>query len=235
METPGMTNDKSTSEIPEHDRPLEVADPQDTPPSDLAELYPADPELWKDHEIVSTWEAVLLSLGIEPNTIRDLAEQRPYRDPVEQRLDDEVDQISYGQQTGEYNRRTSAIQNAVVAGTLIPIQTNDPRYANHISLAGFVAWAKGKAWSMPAWMLDSGTRQPVDAATRPLSKAREAGKAKTQAKYAAWQARADALHVAHPDWSQLAIAKQIRKGLQVESSTPLPSFKCINNNIKIKS
>ena len=235
MDTPDMTNDASASEIPEHQQPLEVVDPQDTPPSDLSELYPADAEYWRDHEIVSTWEAVLLSLGIEPNTIRDLAEQRPYRDQVEQRPDDEDDQISYGQQTGEYNRRTSAIQNAVAAGTLIPVQTNDPRYANHIHLAAFVAWAKGKAWSLPAWLLDSGTRQPVDAAPRPLSKAREAGKDRTQAKYAIWQARADALHVAHPDWSQLAIAKQIRKNLQAESFTPLPSFKNINNRIKIKS
>ena len=235
MEKPGMTNDKSTSEIPEHHQPLKVLDPQDAIPSDLAELYPADPELWKDHEIVSTWEAVLLSLGIEPNTIRDLAEQRPYRDPLDQRLDDEDDRISYGQQTAEYNRRTAAIQNAVAAGTLLLLQTTNPRYANPISLAGFVAWAKGKAWSMPGWLLDSCTRQSVAAGPRPLSKTREAGKAKTQSKYDAWQARAEVLHAAHPDWAQIAIARKIRKDLQAESFSPLPSFKNINNRIKIKS
>ena len=233
MEKPGMTNDKSTSEIPEHDRPLEVADPQDTPPSDLAELYPAVPEYWRDQEIVSTWEAVLLSLGIEPNTIRDLAEQRPYRDPVEQRLDDEVDQISYGQQTGEYNRRTSAIQNAIAAGTLILLQTTNPRYANHISLAGFVAWAKGKAWSMPAWLLDS-AGQSVGAAPKPPSNVREAGKTKTQAKYETWQAQADVLRAAHPTWSASAIARKIA-GEESNSSGKGVALSTIRNKLKIKS
>jgi hypothetical protein len=34
--------------------------------SDLAERYPADGEYWRDFEAVSVREAVLLSLGIEP-------------------------------------------------------------------------------------------------------------------------------------------------------------------------
>ena len=234
MDTPDMTNDKSPSEIPEQHEQLEAEDPQDTPPSDLAELYPADAELWKDQEIVSVWAAVLLSLGIEPNTIRDLAEQRPYREQVEQRIDDEEDRISYGQQTAEYNRRTAAIRNAIAAGTLIPIQTTDPRYANHIQLAGFVAWAKDKAWSLPEWLLETGTRQSVDAAHRPLSKAREAGKARTQTKYAAWQARADALHAAHPDWSANQIAKKIAAE-ELKSSGKKVGLTTIRNNIKLQS
>ena len=236
MENQGMTNDKSPSEIPEQHEQLEGADPQDAIPSDLVDLYPADAELWKDQEIVSTWEAALLSLGIEPNTIRDLAEQHPYRDPVEQCIDDDEDRICYGQQTVEYNRRTSAIQNAIAAGTLIPIQTTDPRYANHISLAGLVAWAKDKAWSMPSWLLETGTRQFVSGAPRPLSKAREAGKARTQAKYADWQSRADTLHKAHSDWKQSTIVRKIIKDLQSgPPCSPLPTFKTINNHIKIKS
>ena len=234
MDTPDMTNDKSPSEIPEQHEQLEDADPQDTPPSDLAELYPADAEFWKDQEIVSTWEAVLLSLGIEPNIIRDLAEQRPYRDPLDQRLDDEVEQISYGQQTAKYNRRTAAIRNAVAAGTLIPVQTNDPRYANNIPLVGFVAWAKGKGWKFPNWLLETGTRQSVDAAPRPLSKAREAGKARTQAKYAAWQARADALHVANHDLKQSEIVRKIAAE-ELKSSGKKVGLTTIRNNIKIKS
>ncbi len=220
-----MTNDKSPSEIPEQHEQLEAEDPQDTPPSDLAELYPADAELWKDQEIVSTWEAVLLSLGIEPNTIRDLAEQL---DP-----DNDEDRICYGQQTVEYNRRNSAIQNALAAGTLIPIQTTDPRYSNHIQLKAFVAWARDKAWELPAWLLDSSAGQRV-AAPKPSSNVREASKAKTLARREEFQAQADALHVAHPGWSALRIATEISRAI-LQSRNKEVAVSTIRNNIKIKS
>lgn len=112
--------------------------------SNLAELFSADAEYWRDIQIISVPEAILLSLGIEPRTIHDLACQR---DP-----DDETDRLSFGLQQYEYDKRMSALLNAIAAKTLTPVDTNDSRYSDHFSLIAFIAWAKGKRWVMPKWL-----------------------------------------------------------------------------------
>ena len=121
--------------------------------SNLTELFPADAKYWRDIEIISEWEAVLLSLGIEPRTIRDLACQR---DP-----DDENDVISYGQQQYEYGKRKAALSNAIKANSLRFVDSNDPRYSEHINLIAFIAWAKGKRWSLPKWLSAMETTKPL--------------------------------------------------------------------------
>jgi hypothetical protein len=189
----------------------------------LAELFPADPDYWGDQEIILVWEAVLLSLGIEPRTIRDLAEQR--------NPDDEEDRICYGQQEQEYHRRIAAVRNAIAAATLILFQTHDPRYKDYLRLAEFVVWARDKAWSLPDWLESKAAPNISDVKPHTLSNIRESKKAKTQKQYAEWQSKADALKKSHPSWPTSEIARSIAADL-AKSEKP-PSISTIRNNIKI--
>jgi hypothetical protein len=104
-----------------------------------AERYPAEGEHWYDFEIISVGEAVLLSLGIEPRDIRD--------------PDDEKNGLRDGLQGREYLRRVAVIRNAIAAKVLAKAVTDDPDYSDHVGFKEFVAWAAGKGWQMPEWML----------------------------------------------------------------------------------
>lgn len=185
----------------------------------LAELYPADAAYWRDIEIISAWQAVLLSLGIEPRVIHELS---CLRDP-----EDEADVICYGQQEQDYVRRGAALRNAVAAKSLAVAATDNPSYAGHIYLKAFVVWANGKGWSMPDWMLGMGAPQTNLVAPSSSSAVRERKKAETQDRHQQWQSRADELHASHTRWTVSQIAKKIAEECDVAAST-------VRNNIKIK-
>lgn len=105
----------------------------------LVELIPADGEYWRDFEAVSVREAALLSLGIEPRDIRDPG--------------DEEGGLSNGLKGREYVRRGAVMRNAIAAKVLAKVVTDDPAYSDYVGLKAFVAWAAGKRWPMPEWML----------------------------------------------------------------------------------
>lgn len=203
---------------PEHHEDVSDAFPL----PNLSELYPAECEYWRGMEIVSVWEFVLLSLGIEPRTIRIL---------IEQCNPDEEDRTCYGMQEQEYNRRIAAIRNAIAAGSLIPAQTLNPQYANHFRLSEIIAWARSKALSLPEWLKELAPPQNATREHRPLSSIRERKKAETQAAYQKWQSRADDLHREHPSWSKSEIARKIERELENEASPPCANT--IRNNIEI--
>lgn len=107
--------------------------------SNLSALFPADGEYWRDFEAVSVREAVLLSLGIEPRDIRDPG--------------DEEGGLSNGLKGREYVRRGAVMRNAMAAKVLAKAVTDDPAYSDYVGLKAFVAWAAGKRWPMPEWLL----------------------------------------------------------------------------------
>ena len=112
--------------------------------SNLAKMFPADATHWRGIEIVSVWQAILLSLGIEPRTIYELSCER---DP-----EDETDIMHYGRQEEEFRSRGAVFRNALAAMSLSLVKVNDPKYSDHVRLTDFVVWANGKGWSMPEWL-----------------------------------------------------------------------------------
>jgi len=181
--------------------------------SNLAERYPADGAYWQDFEIVSVGEAALLSLGIEPRDIRD--------------PDGGSGSICNGQFGREYVRRRDVLRNAIAAKALAKAVTDDPAYSNHIAFKSFVAWAAGKGWSMPEWMLVLNVTQAESVTPSRRTGIRDRKKAETLARHQEWQTRAEQVHAEHPDWPQLRISKYIAPEFGVE-------LKTINNNIKIR-
>lgn len=115
--------------------------------SNLAKMFPADATHWRGIEIVSVWQAILLSLGIEPRTIYELSCER---DP-----EDETDIMHYGRQEEEFRSRGAVFRNALAAMSLSLVKVNDPKYSDHVRLTDFVVWANGKGWSMPEWLSES--------------------------------------------------------------------------------
>jgi hypothetical protein len=184
-----------------------------------AERYPAEGEYWRDFEIISVGEAVLLALGIEP---------RDFRDP-----DDEKNGLRDGLQEREYLRMVAVIRNAIAAKVLAKAVTDDPAYSDHVGFKGFVAWAEGKGWPMPEWMLGIIAPQakpvtPSDQVMPPTpSGIREIKKAETAARHLQWQARYDQLRAENPKWKPSQIIKKVAAEFDVSAKT-------IRNNIKIR-
>lgn len=185
----------------------------------LANLYPADEAYWRDIEIISVWDVVLLSLGIEPQIIFDLSGQNF--------VDGEADAIHYGQQDREYYRRRAALCNAIEARTVARVDTDNSRYKNHIRMTDFIAWAKGKGWSMPEWLSSIKAPEHAIVPASSVSGVREIKKAETQDQYRQWQSKAEKLRTDNPTWSMSHIAKVIANESDVAVNT-------VRNNIKIR-
>jgi hypothetical protein len=103
---------------------------------DLSKRFPADARIWGLKSSLSLTQAALLSLGIEPTTIEELAEQR-----------EEGESNRLGFQDAEYERRLACLQRAVKIGDLSA--TRDQRNLVCISRMDFIAWARTNTWSLP--------------------------------------------------------------------------------------
>ena len=183
----------------------------------LAERYPADGAYWQDFEAVSVREAVLLSLGIEPPDIRD--------------PNDVSGGISNVQQGREYLRRTAVLRNAIAAKVLAKAVMDDPACPDHVGFKGFVAWAAGKRWSMPEWMLGINAPQAKAATSQsPVAPSERSGirerkKAEKQAEYRRWRAMYDQLFADNPKMVPSKAIKCVAEKFGKE-------FKTISNHIR---
>lgn len=67
--------------------------------TDLAALYPAEGRAWVHAKELTVFQAVLLSLDIEPSTIEELAGQRGEDEP-----------LHFGRWDDEFNSRTGQVR-----------------------------------------------------------------------------------------------------------------------------
>ncbi len=215
----------SSSEPQEHAQNSDV-----DRPNDLAELYPANSQYWIGMETVLVEAAVLLSLDIEPKTIKELDDQHKLNSDSDE--DELIEPLDYGLQQNEYDRRVATVVNALETGTLNYAHNNIQRSQNSIKLVDFVVWAKTKNWQLPTW-LESLLPQNPTPIRQVTSSIREQKKAQTVARHQRWQDRADELHREHPDWNKRRIAHKISVELQNESSPPQDNT--IRNIIKFNS
>jgi hypothetical protein len=84
-----------------------MVDPSDT--EDLAALYPAEFELWRDRPTVTSRQAVLLSLNIDPDSVDAAIALDATSHDWTAAASHESFSPHYGQQHADYLRRTEAI------------------------------------------------------------------------------------------------------------------------------
>lgn len=115
-------------------------------PIDLAALYPADGRAWVHAKELTVFQAVLLSLDIEPSTIEELAEQRG-----------EDESLHFGRWDDEFNSRIGQVKLALQTTALTPVDGGDTPI--RISASILVAWAKAMGWTLPQWMSNGAVAQ----------------------------------------------------------------------------
>lgn len=120
-------------------------------PHDLAKLYPADGTNWAHKAELTVFEAVVLSLDIEPSLLEELAAQQPEVEPLQQ-----GEPLHFGVQDADYQQRTRQLRLALRTNALAPVRSGD--HPVRVLATSFISWAQANGWALPDWMADLATQ-----------------------------------------------------------------------------
>lgn len=119
---------------------------------DIAESFPANPHYLKDVVVISAYDAVLISLGIDVDAIKELREQALLEsDSPEVGEVSGLEPVHLGVQQVEFEQRLHQLLRAIAANTLAHTRIGEQvRLQPH----AFVEWAMERKWRMPKWLLE---------------------------------------------------------------------------------
>lgn len=111
----------------------------DTPLPNFAELFPVDAGFWHEAAAVTIYEAVFVSLGIEPRLIENI--------PDEHDENNELISPIYGVQHNEYCQRLDLLRRAIAAEHIA--------YKDNFFIwkDDFVQWAQTLGWTLPGFLI----------------------------------------------------------------------------------
>lgn len=179
-----------------------------------ADLYPANFAYWKDFEILSLYDLVLLSLGIEPSLILELYHLRDESDADEK--------LHFGTKQAEFDRRLSVMNNIAAAGDIKVISSGKGMSPiKQYRVKDFINWAISAGWHLPEEFLAFLPSTSTTAITNTTSSGqsrREIKKAETQLMYTSWQNKADELWAINSKLDVINVANKI----SVDKTLPTP-------------
>lgn len=198
---------------------------------DLAQLYPASQRAlyWRDRRELAVWEAILLSLDIDPLIIEELREctanSFPFMGEWDLALEEgpELDSIHYGRQQAQYDLRSEDLRNALDQRVL-PFHST-PQGTRLIPATDFIRWAQERNWALPGWLTYHRRRSSSGQTTGPTWESAQ--------KTRRLMELAETLLAERPTLNKAELSRQIERRLRSnpEPTVGSPSASTIRNSL----